>query len=60
MSEPGPVTFSTELRVRYSETDQMGVVYHAHYLVWCEVARSDFMRRHPDAECNSRRRAHCG
>jgi len=39
-----PVTFSTELRVRYSETDQMGVVYHAHYLVWCEVARTDFIR----------------
>jgi acyl-CoA thioester hydrolase len=41
----GPrVTFSTDLRVRYSETDQMGVVYHANYLVWCEVARTDFIR----------------
>ena len=34
----------TELRVRYAETDQMGVVYHAHYLVWCEVGRTDFIR----------------
>ena len=32
------------LRVRYSETDQMGFVYHPHYLVWCEIARTDFMR----------------
>jgi acyl-CoA thioester hydrolase len=39
-------TFSgfTELRVRYAETDQMGVVYHANYLVWCEVGRTDLMR----------------
>ena len=44
MSNPGNVTFATELRVRYSETDQMGVVYHANYLVWCEVARTDFIR----------------
>jgi acyl-CoA thioester hydrolase len=34
----------TEIRVRYSETDQMGVAYHAHYLVWCEVGRTDFIR----------------
>lgn len=34
----------TDLRVRYAETDQMGVVYHAHYLVWCEVGRTDFIR----------------
>jgi acyl-CoA thioester hydrolase len=32
------------LRVRYSETDQMGFVYHTHYLVWCEIARTDFIR----------------
>ena len=36
---------STELRVRYAETDQMGVVYHSHYLVWCEVGRTDYIRR---------------
>jgi acyl-CoA thioester hydrolase len=36
---------AVELRVRYAETDQMGVAYHTHYLVWCEVARTDHMRR---------------
>lgn len=35
---------STEFRVRYAETDRMGVVYHANYLVWCEVGRVEFMR----------------
>ncbi len=33
------------MRVRYGETDQMGVAYHAHYLVWCELARTEHMRR---------------
>ena len=32
------------LRVRYSETDQMGIAYPAHYLVWFEAARTDFCR----------------
>lgn len=35
---------SSEIRVRYAETDQMGVAYHANYLVWCEVGRTDFIR----------------
>jgi acyl-CoA thioester hydrolase len=30
--------------VRYAETDQMGVVYHANYLAWCEVGRTEFVR----------------
>ncbi|HEY2906352.1 MAG TPA: thioesterase family protein [Vicinamibacterales bacterium] len=34
----------TRLRVRYAETDQMGVVYYANYLVWFEVARTDLLR----------------
>jgi len=34
----------TRLRVRYAETDQMGVVYYANYLVWFEVARTDWLR----------------
>lgn len=34
----------TRVRVRYAETDQMGVVYHANYLVWFEVGRVDFIR----------------
>ena len=33
-----------DLRVRYAETDKMGVVYHANYLVWCEIGRTDFIR----------------
>jgi acyl-CoA thioester hydrolase len=36
---------SVELRVRYGETDQMGVAYHGHYLAWCEMARTEHMRR---------------
>jgi len=32
------------LRVRYAETDQMGVVYHANYFVWFEVGRVEFLR----------------
>ncbi len=34
------------LRVRYAETDQMGVAYHGNYLIWFEVGRSDFCRQH--------------
>ena len=33
------------MRVRYAETDQMGVVYHANYLVWCEIGRTDLIRQ---------------
>lgn len=33
-----------ELRVRYAETDRMGVVYHANYLVWFEMGRSEYCR----------------
>lgn len=35
---------STELRVRYAETDRMGIVYYANYLIWCEVGRVEFFR----------------
>ena len=35
---------SSLARVRYSETDQMGFAYHTHYLVWCEIGRTDFIR----------------
>ena len=34
----------TEVRVRYAETDQMGIVHHSSYLVWFEVGRSDLCR----------------
>lgn len=41
---PDPQPRSVEFRVRYAETDQMGVVYHANYLVWCEIGRTDYIR----------------
>ena len=34
----------TSIRVRYAETDQMGVAYYANYLVWFEVGRADLIR----------------
>ncbi|TGE31270.1 thioesterase family protein [Desulfosporosinus sp. Sb-LF] len=34
----------TRLRVRYAETDQMGIVYHSNYLIWFEVGRSELFR----------------
>jgi acyl-CoA thioester hydrolase len=37
-----PVT--TEARVRYAETDQMGIVYYANYLVWFELGRVEVLR----------------
>jgi acyl-CoA thioester hydrolase len=37
-------TVDCEIRVRYAETDQMGVAYYAKYLVWFVVGRSDFCR----------------
>ncbi len=45
MSAPPRLESSVDFRVRYSETDQMGVAYHAHYLAWCEMARTEHMRR---------------
>ncbi len=44
-SPASPASSVSALRVRYSETDQMGVVYHANYLVWFEVARTDLLRQ---------------
>ncbi len=40
----GPDITVSPLRVRYAETDQMGIVHHAVYLIWCELARTDHMR----------------
>jgi acyl-CoA thioester hydrolase len=37
-----PVT--TQIRVRYAETDQMGIVYYANYLVWFEIGRVELLR----------------
>ena len=36
--------FSTNIRVRYGETDQMGVVYHGNYATYFEVARTEWLR----------------
>ena len=38
------MTSESRLRVRYAETDQMGVVYHSNYLIWFEVGRTDLIR----------------
>ena len=40
-----PTVTETQVRVNYSETDQMGVAYHARYLVWLDVARTEHLRR---------------
>jgi acyl-CoA thioester hydrolase len=37
---PPPTRHETEIEVRYAETDQMGVVHHANYVIWCELART--------------------
>ena len=34
-----------EFRARYSETDQMGVIHHRHYLAWCEMGRTELIRQ---------------
>lgn len=44
IEQVSPVS-ETRWRVNYSETDQMGVVYHARYLVWLDVARTEHLRR---------------
>src|SRR3954467_4177074 len=35
---------TVEFRVRYAETDQMQVVYHSNYLIWCEIGRTEMIR----------------
>jgi acyl-CoA thioester hydrolase len=49
-------TVETSFRVRYAETDQMGVVYYANYLVWMEVGRVEFCRaaglNYAEMECD--------
>lgn len=35
---------SKEIEVRYAETDQMGVVYHANYIIWMEVGRTELIQ----------------
>ena len=38
------MSVTTEVRVRYAETDQMGIVYYANYLVWFEIGRVELLR----------------
>lgn len=44
MHEPLTETVTTH-RVNYSETDQMGVVYHARHIVWLDIARTEHLRQ---------------
>lgn len=49
MTSPAPAEVlgewhETLLRVRYSETDKMGIVYYANYLIWFEIGRTEFCR----------------
>jgi acyl-CoA thioester hydrolase len=39
------VITETRIRVRYAETDQMGIVYHANYFVWFEIGRVELLRQ---------------
>ena len=41
----GSVVSESRVRVRYAETDQMGVVYHANHFVWFEIGRVELMSR---------------
>jgi acyl-CoA thioester hydrolase len=43
-SNNSPVFHETRVRVRYAETDQMGVVYHSNHLIWFEVGRVELLR----------------
>src|SRR5260370_17498755 len=62
------ISNETTFRVRYAETDQMGVVYYANYLIWMELGRVEYCRaagiRYKDMEVNDGVRlavvdAHC-
>ena len=44
-SSHAPQVHETSFRVRYAETDQMGVVYHSNLIVWFEVGRVEMMRQ---------------
>jgi acyl-CoA thioester hydrolase len=44
-ADHAPAISETRLRVRYAETDQMGVVYHANHFIWFEVGRVELLRQ---------------
>ena len=48
MNQPSdglPVVNEIRLRVRYAETDQMGIVYHSNHFIWFEIGRVELLRR---------------
>lgn len=48
MSSPSDRVSESRVRVRYAETDAMGVAYHGRYLPWFEVGRTDWLRNGPE------------
>jgi acyl-CoA thioester hydrolase len=44
IGNPKSKIVETPVRVRYAETDRMGIVYHAHYIVWFEIGRTNYCR----------------
>ena len=44
-NKPGAAVSEAQIRVRYAETDQMGVVYHSNYIIWFEVGRVELLRQ---------------
>jgi acyl-CoA thioester hydrolase len=59
VSRPTPVISESRLRVRYAETDQMGVVYHANHFVWFEVGRVELLRQLGFSYREMERQDHC-
>lgn len=53
--DPADYGFTHQLRVRFAETDAMGIVHHSRYLPWLEAARVEYLRHlgHPYAELRS-------
>ena len=53
------ITGRTEVRVRYAETDMMGIAYHGNYLPWLEIGRTELLRQHglPYAELEASKNA---
>src|SRR4051794_23718774 len=43
--EDAGASYDVSLRVRYAETDQMGIVYYANYFVWFEIGRTEILRQ---------------
>jgi acyl-CoA thioester hydrolase len=56
---PGAIVNEARVRVRYAETDQMGVVYHANHFIWFEVGRVEFLRQVGFSYKDMEREDHC-